>query len=183
MRPVITVCILLLISILANAQNTMTTSTLSNEVFKGVLSEMQDIREITSGAKRKVKYEGHWPAEMEGAFEHAVRIWEEVRPITLPINITAILGSIRNQRVLSQVELRSTDYDGHTVNDIGSPNTMVKSVCLQQYHSGRNDRYFDELSDTTIFSKDDIIITYNSSHLKEFDFSIDGNLMLICTIL
>ena len=174
MRTLLTLCVLLFTLIIGNAQKTTTTTTFINDGYNQVFIELPDFREIKSGSKFIVNYEGDWPAEMEGAFEYAIKIWEEVLPMTLPINITARITVPRDNRVLSQVRSFSDEYTMYPVNGFASPHSMVKSVSLRQYHSGRHDRFFYEITDTTIFQRDDIDITYNSMHLNEFDFSIDG---------
>lgn len=69
----------------------------ASEALKNVFVEMPDYREVSSGSKFVVTYESGVPAELQGAFEHAVKIWEEVLPMTLPIHITVKTGSIRGR--------------------------------------------------------------------------------------
>lgn len=177
MRTIITICLLALICANGTSQttNTITTTNYVNEVYNNVFIGLPDYRQINSGAKFLVSYEGEWPAEMQGAFEYAIKLWEEVIPMTLPININAKIGSIRTPAgVMSKVNTYSTDYNGRCVNEFISPSTMVKNVCLSQYHSGINLKYFDEISDTIIFSNTDIELVYNSNYLDQYSFSLDG---------
>ena len=79
----------------AQTTNTITNENYANEVFKGVNIVLPNYRQINSGSKLVVTYEGDWPEEMVGAFEYAAKLWEEVLPLTLPIKITAKLEPIR----------------------------------------------------------------------------------------
>lgn len=91
-------------TLLGQNSNTITSDNYVSQAFKGIFVDMPDYREVNSGSKLVVKYEGEWPAEMQGAFEYAVKIWEEVLPMTLPIRITAKIGNIRGSaNVLSRV--------------------------------------------------------------------------------
>lgn len=104
------------IDLLAQESSVVYDDYVSDE-FKNVVNEVPHYREIKSGSKIVVSYEGNWPAEMMGSFEYAVKIWEEVLPMTMPLNITAIIeptGSRRN--VISSVKMTAG-------NDIGHPNT------------------------------------------------------------
>lgn len=47
----------------------------ASEALKNVFIEMPDYREVSSGSKLVVTYEGDIPAELQGAFEHAVKLW------------------------------------------------------------------------------------------------------------
>lgn len=155
--------------------NTITSDNCVSPVFKGIFVDMPDYREVNSGSKLVVKYEGEWPAEMQGAFEYAVKIWEEVLPMTLPIHITAKIGNIRGAaNVLSRVSFDTYDYNGYRVNQFASPMSMIKSVLLQEYHSSQRHRFFDEIDDTSIFENNDITITYNVNLIDDCDFSLDG---------
>lgn len=113
--------------------NTITCDNYVSQVFKGVFIDMPNYRETNSGSKLVVKYEGEWPAEMQGAFEYAVKIWEEVLPMTLPIHITAKIGTIRGSAdILSRVTFDTYDYNGPRVKQFASPMSMIKSVLLQE---------------------------------------------------
>lgn len=96
MKRVIIFCLLAMMNLAVFAQTAVTVSgeNYVTEVFKDVFVEMPEYREISSGSKIVVTYEGV-SAEMQGAFEYAVKIWEEVLPMTLPINITVNTARIR----------------------------------------------------------------------------------------
>lgn len=66
-----------------------------NDTFAGIVINLPEYREIFSGSKILVEYKGEWPLAMKGAFEYAVKLWEENLPMTLPIRITANVGTIK----------------------------------------------------------------------------------------
>lgn len=138
-----------------------------SDEFKNVVNEVPHYREIKSGSKFVVSYEGNWPAEMMGAFEYAVKIWEEVLPMTMPINLKAKIETKASRRnVISQTAINK--YDD------GCPRSQVKAVLLKEYHKGYQTRFYDTIQDTTIFEQPDLYISYYSDKLDEFDFSLDG---------
>jgi len=148
----------------------------TSEVFKGINIIMPDLRDVKSGSKLVVSYEGEWPAEMQGAFDYAVRIWEEILPETLPINITAKIQPIRgDQSLLSKVTFDTFDFMGDGVSMYAASMPMVKSVILQEYHSNQRHRFSNEITDISDFDGEDIIIVYNENLLDQFSFSLDGN--------
>lgn len=160
----------------ARETNTVTCENYTNETIRGVFVEMPGYREIKSGSKFIVTYEGDWPAEMQGAFEYAVKIWEEVLPMTLPINIKARLGSIRGSgTILSKVSFETMDYNGPCTKNYSSPNSMVKALLLQEYHTGFQNQFYDEIEDTSVFDNTDMIIEYNEKVVGQMDFSLDGS--------
>lgn len=147
----------------------------ASEALKNVFIEMPDYREVSSGSKLVVTYEGDIPAELQGAFEHAVKLWEEVLPMTLPIHITVKTGSIRgNGNVLSRISFNKIDYEDRNGNKVAYPLSMIKGVVLQEYHYKNSTRFIEDIYDTYLFDRTDITITYNNSLLNQFDFSIDG---------
>ena len=79
----------------AQTENILTQENFVTETFKGVNIEMPGYREINSGSKIIVSYGEDCPAEMRGAFEYAVKLWEEVLPMTLPIKIKVGIESVR----------------------------------------------------------------------------------------
>lgn len=136
---------------------------------------LPDMRDVKSGSKLVVTYEGDWPVEMQGAFDYAVRIWEEVLPVTLPINITAKLQPIRgNRNTLSKVTFDTFDFEGDGVSNYTYSMPLVKSVLLQEYHSNQRHRFMNEITDFSDFEGEDIIIVYNKNLLDQFSFSLDG---------
>ena len=168
---------LLLVSICINCLSqevsTISCETYANEVFKGVTVEMPGYREINSGSKFIVNYDGDWPLSMVGAFDYAVKLWEEVLPPTLPINITAKIAKIRgSKKVLSRVQLHSLHFAD---TQHRYPVSMVKSVLLQEYHRGTPIRFCNEIPNVAVLEDEDIQITYNESILDEFSFSLDGD--------
>jgi len=116
---------------------------------------------------------------MIGAFEHAVKIWEEVIPTSLPISITAKLGKLRgSQNVLSRVMVNTYSFNGG-VRDYRYATYMptIKNVLLQEYHAGIPVRFHNEIDSIQILEKpNDIEITYNIDMIGQFDFSLDGNI-------
>jgi len=177
-RLLILLCImsLVLINLSAIETNTITSDNYTTETLKNVFIQMPDYREIKSGSKFIVTYEGDWPAEMQGAFEYAVKIWEEVLPMTLPINISAKIGSIRGaDNILSRVTFETLDYNGQHTSNKASPSSMIKGVLLQEYHTGFQTQFYDEIEDVSIFNDADMTIAYNSNMIDQFDFSLDGN--------
>lgn len=145
------------------------------DVFKGVTMQLQDYREINGGSKLIVSYSGVWPEEMKGAFEYAIKLWEEVLPTSLPINITAKLEPIRGSReVLSKVGFHTYNFNGDFEKEIAAPSTLIKNVVLRQSHRSYQDRFTDEFNDSTLFNDEDICITYNQYKLEDFSFSLDG---------
>lgn len=166
----------LLLSIISYAKGSkiVTQDNYISQTFKDVFVKMPDYREINSGSKIVVKYQGLWPVEMQSAFEHAVRIWEEVLPMTLPIYITATVGSTGNSATLSKVSYKTYDFNGDFICDYASPKSMIKSVLLQEYHSGQQHCFLDEIDDTSFLDEMDISITYNRNIVNQFDFSLDG---------
>ena len=72
---------------------------------------------------------------MKGAFEYACKIWEELLPNTLPINIHAKIGKIRgsgNGKLLSRVQ--PTSYNLDNLND--NLSSRIKYVILAEYNIG-----------------------------------------------
>lgn len=57
--------------------------------FKGICIELPNYREIRGGTKIRTTYAKECPEELIGAFDYAVKIWEENLPSMLPLNITA----------------------------------------------------------------------------------------------
>ncbi|MCM1223321.1 MAG: hypothetical protein NC311_16685 [Muribaculaceae bacterium] len=154
----------------------MTSENYTTETIKDVFIEMPGYREIKGGSKFIVTYEGDWPAEMQGAFEYAVKTWEEVLPMSLPINITARIGAIRGSgTILSKVTFETMDYNRQFTGVLSSPNSMVKAILLQEYHTGFQTQFHDEIEDTSIFDNADMTIEYNINVIDQMDFSLDGN--------
>lgn len=156
---------------------TNTSDNYASEAFKNIFIEMPDYRELDSGSKLIVTYEGEIPAEMQGAFEHAVKIWEEVLPMTLPIHITVKTGTILgNGNILSRINFNTIECQDINDNTYAYPLSMIKGVVLLEYHEKNSSRFDDYVYDTEIFDKNDITITYNYRLIDQFDFSLDGEL-------
>ena len=114
---------------------------------------------------------------MQGAFEYAVKLWEEVLPMTLPIKIDVKVDNLRGSSdLLSRVSFGTDEYTGDRVNMYACPLSMVKSVLLQEYHSSQRHRFYDEIDDTSILDGTDMTITYNKNKLNTMDFSLDGEI-------
>lgn len=177
MRYLITICVLFITQILGFTQekNTISSDNQVTEVFNDVFISMPDYREMNSGSKLVVSYDTGCPAELQGAFEYAVKIWEEVIPMTLPINISVNIAPIRGRgTILSQVKFDTFNFNGETVDMFAAPMSMIKGIVLQEYHIGQQNRFANEIDDVSIFDNIDISITYNQNMLDQFDFSLDG---------
>ena len=139
---------------------TLTSDNYVTEVFKGVNIEMPDYREINSGAKFVVTYDDNCPAELQGAFEYAVKLWEEVLPLVAPVKINVSCLPLRGtNNLISKVLLTADDYEGERVDMYKCPTTMVKSVLLQEYHRGQFNRFYTQLGDLSCLNETDITIT------------------------
>ncbi len=177
MKAFITIIIMATCALIAYAQQTDTIvcENFATEVFKGVNVTMPQYREINSGSKFLVRYEGVWSEEMTGAFEYAVKMWEEVLPTTLPINIVAKVKTIRGtKKVLSRVTYPTHNFNGNFVSSFATPYTMLKRVVFIEHHRSFKERFNDQITDTKIFNDDDITIEFNKDMLGEFSYSLDG---------
>lgn len=155
---------------------TLTSDNYVTEVFKGVNIEMPNYREINSGAKFVVTYDDNCPAELQGAFEYAVKLWEEVLPLVAPVKINVSCLPLRGtNNLISKVLLTADDYEGERVDMYKCPTTMVKSVLLQEYHRGQFNRFYTQLGDLSCLNETDITITYNQNMMDLCSFSLDGD--------
>lgn len=171
--------LILLIGQMCFIGNSMTRTCDNNvsQVFKNVYIEMPGFREIQGGSKIVVNYDSSVPMELQGAFEYAVKLWEEVLPMTLPIKIDVKVDNLRGSSdLLSRVTFDTDEYYGERVNKYLCPLSMVKSVLLQEYHSSQQNRFYDEIDDISILDGTDMTITYNKNKLNMMDFSLDGEL-------
>ena len=138
-------------------------------------TDIPDVRKLNGGTKILVTYEGNWPEEMKGAFEYAVKIWEENLPMCLPINIRArLVKSPSSRKVLSDVRMNSYEFPKYGVNETRYPLPLVKCVSLREhtmYNSLHKFAHVDSL--TNYFDMPDIEITYSRAMLDEFSFNID----------
>lgn len=161
----------------ASQSKTKTCDNNVSQVFKNVFIELPGFREIQGGSKIVVNYDNSVPMEMQGAFEYAVKLWEEVLPMTLPIKIDVKVDNLRGSSdLLSRVSFGTDEYTGDRVNMYACPLSMVKSVLLQEYHSSQRHRFYDEIDDTSILDGTDMTITYNKNKLNTMDFSLDGEI-------
>lgn len=80
----------------AGQSKTKTCDNNVSQVFKNVFIELPGFREIQGGSKIVVIYDNSVPMEMQGAFEYAVKLWEEVLPMTLPIKIDVKVDNLSN---------------------------------------------------------------------------------------
>ena len=137
-------------------------------------------REIHGGSSLLVTYEGEWPLPMKGAFEYAVKIWEENLPMTLPIRINARMDNLTgsNETRLSVTEvhsMRHKDVSGETDNFCAYPISAVKSSLLQDYTHNANHILFGDVDEASVMAAYDMTITYNRSMVEEFSFDLDGD--------
>lgn len=94
-------------------------TTMCHRSLRASLWSLPGLREIQSGSKIIVNYDNSVPAEMQGAFEYAVKIWEEVLPMTLPIKIDVKAENIRGASdLLSKVSFPTNEYNGYPERDI-----------------------------------------------------------------
>jgi len=163
------------ISSYAQESNIIECENFANKVLKDITIQMPDYREINGGTKFIVTYSGSWSEEMKGAFEYAVKMWEEVLPTSLPINITAKIFLGTGQDFLSKVSFHTYDFNSRFENNITAPSSMIKNVVLREQHRTYQERFVEELSDSTIFNNEDILITYNKAFIEDFSFSLDGD--------
>lgn len=131
------------------------------------------VREINGGTVFQITYEPEnaWNNSMKGAFEYACKIWEEQLPNSMPINITAKIGSLRGSgkgNLLSRV--LPTSYNFYNSDEDLS--SRIKHVLLAEYNSGHNASFIDSINSNDFFNKPDITITYNQNMLNEFSFSL-----------
>ncbi|MDE6271960.1 MAG: T9SS type A sorting domain-containing protein [Muribaculaceae bacterium] len=112
---------------------------------------------------------------MRGAFEYAVKIWEENLPECLPISIHISCNELPDN-VPSKVGFRTLSFNQSCNADYLYPISAVKSVLLREYNRKAFQRFHQELPDVTILQReDDITITYNSRMFEDFSFSLDEN--------
>lgn len=126
------------------AENTLSSS------YKGINIPLSGYRETHSGTKLVLTFEGEFPEEMRGAFEHAVKLWEEVLPPSLPINVTVRMDTLRGRdNVISKVKYYTHRFP---VSDFYEyPLTAVKSILMMEYMNGHNISFYDDLSDSSPF--------------------------------
>lgn len=128
---------------------------------------------MNRGTKIIVSYDGEWPVEMKGAFEHAVKIWEQNLPMSLPIRIHAVLSESLPAGTPSTVTMTTHDFSNKKASKTLYPTTVIKSVSLREqnlYNSIHTFANVDGLTDW--FDSSDIEIFYNRDMLKEFSFCI-----------
>lgn len=168
--------LLLAVCVYPQQSRTIETDNYVTEAFSGVYIEMPDYREINSGTKLIVSYhaESTFPAEMMGAFDYAVRLWEEVLPTSLPIKIKVDIKPLRKRNVISEVRGLSFDCEGERDLQYSSPTTLIKNVYLKEYHKGMHNRFYYDIEIDTLMKLDDIVITYNEQMLSQFSYSLDG---------
>ena len=180
MKQWIFLSVILFMSISSSAQQsrTNTSNNYVSDIFKGINIEMPGYREIHSGTKIIVDYAPEVPAEMRGAFEYAVKLWEEVLPLSLPIKIYVKYELLKtfSSGQLSKVVFPSTTYNGDLVNMYSCPSSMVKSVVMQEYVCGYQACFGNAILNESELEQTDIIITYNSKMYDEIDFSLDGDI-------
>lgn len=150
----------------------------ASDDYIGVSTNFPVVRNLIGGSVFNVTYEGDWSEDMKGAFEHACKIWEENIPTSLPINIIARIGTIRNPgsyNTLSKVSFAMMKEYGYTNSGMSVPVTMIKSALLSEYQARSNIQfaYVDSIR-KVVTQDDDIVITYNKSMLKEFSYSINA---------
>lgn len=142
------------------------------EMQPGLYSDQSE-RWIESGSKFITSYSDDCPEELRGAFEYAVKIWEENLPECLPISIKVAYRALP-ANVPSSVKFRTLMFNRSENADHLYPTTAVKAVLLREFNRNSFLRFCEELPDVSVIERDDdISITYNSLMFDDFSFSLD----------
>lgn len=137
------------------------------------LFPMPEYRLIEGGSKFTTSYSEDCPEELRGAFEYAVKIWEENLPECLPISIKVLTASL-GKDVRSNVKYRTLSFTGQYNKEFLYPTSAVKAVLLREFNRNVFQRFYDELNDVSVIERDDdITITYNSDMFEDFSFNLD----------
>ena len=167
--------ILALLPISAQTTTTTICENPANDAFANVLIELPKVRDMWSGSKIIVTYQGDWPEEMIGAFEYAVKLWEEVLPMTIPISINANLSTIRGSKpTLSTIEMNTLECTSESMSAYRLPYSAIKSISLKDYNYNEREGLLSGDSGLNeILERPDISITYNIDMLDQFSFNLD----------
>lgn len=174
-RILTTFLALIVICISINAQrpsDIIGGSSFTNEDFSDIQIYLPDHREIKSGSKFITTYSDNCPEYLRGAFEYAVKLWEEYLPESMPISISINVDDL-DSNTLSYVQFKTLEFT--QANKYLYPTSAVKAVIMQEYNRyGSTSRFWDEISEKSVLAKDDDIqITYNGSLLSEMYFGLD----------
>lgn len=170
----------LIVTLSINSQTIIESDSYGIDQYIEKCSDIPVKREINGGTVFKITYEpkSEWNNAMKGAFEYACKIWEEQLPNTLPINITAKIGTIRGSgkgKLISKVQPASfsfknmSDSFGNVDENLSS---RIKYVLLAEYNSGHNATFVEDINNEDFFNKPDITITYNKNMLDDFSYSL-----------
>ncbi|MCM1518439.1 MAG: hypothetical protein NC117_07345 [Pseudoflavonifractor sp.] len=108
------------LAIASNAQEIYESYTYAQDEYIEQCVNLPVVREINGGTVFNITYDGNWNYEMRGAFEYACKIWEESMPTSLPINIVAKIGKIRDKsgnKPISKVDVRSMSLSNFGSNE------------------------------------------------------------------
>ncbi|MDE6235365.1 MAG: T9SS type A sorting domain-containing protein [Muribaculaceae bacterium] len=141
------------------------------------LFPMPEYRLVDGGSKFTTSYSEDCPEELRGAFEYAVKIWEENLPECLPISIKVLTAPL-GKDVPSKVKYRTLSFSRQNNNQFLYPTSAVKAILIREFNRNVVQRFHDELNDVSVIERDDdITITYNSDMFEDFSFSLDEGLV------
>lgn len=151
----------------------------------GICKDVPFVRDLEGGTVFDITYEEEvtdeevqvvWSNEMKGAFEYACKIWAETLPTTLPIKITASLGTIKqDSTALSEVKATGYMFPNSYSDGKRHLSSQIKAVSFKEYMRGHIVTFGDFLTDETLINYPDFQITYNKQQIDEFCFSLDAS--------
>lgn len=146
MKKVTLFLLLLVVALSMNSQTLLESDSYGLDQYIEKCSDIPVLRQINGGTVFKITYEPEetWDNAMKGAFEYACKIWEELLPNTLPINIHAKIGVIRgsnNGKLLSKVQ--PTSYNFYNTDE--NLSSRIKYVLLEEYNTGYNATFTDSI--------------------------------------
>lgn len=183
MRHLLMIMAMLMISTLAiNAQEQIEDFSYASENVVDKKIGLPIVRPIYGGTKIIPEFVGDWPKEMEGAFEYACRIWEEVMPTTFPVRMKVILDNNTTKyldgSVFSKVGYKAMPNNNNDFNfaTTSSPWSQIKANTWLNKTGIFNDGAFNNSLSPNMFREPEVTITYyNYGHKleKECSFSLD----------
>lgn len=133
------------------------------------------VREINGGTIINVDYSDDVPYEMQSAFDHACRLWEEAMPNNMPLYIKV---SLKNFSGVSQNALSKTSarifVDFGLASNANTYSSQLKHIILSEYESNVNHTFINYLNSPNEIdgSVPDMEITYNKKYFDQMSFSI-----------
>lgn len=152
----------------------------ANDTYVETFADLPSVRTVSGGTKLKTTYSDNVPMEMQGAFDYACKIWEEILPPCLPITVHVDCASIKDSgslKTLSKVGSRAFENLGISPK-LTAPITQIKYITLKEYEINSNHTFIDSIEDVSILTDSidpDIYITYNKNLLEDFSFSIEAS--------